>query len=93
MESAIKELEEKGRVAKAASRKLVFLSTEIKNKALLNIAEALIDKKDEILVANKVDYEEAKGSGMNEALLDRLMLSQSRLEAMSQDVKTVTAFC
>lgn len=51
MESAIKELEEKGRVAKAASRKLVFLSTEIKNKALLNIAEALIDKQEKILAA------------------------------------------
>jgi len=42
MESAVRELEEKGRAAKAASRKLAFLSTEIKNKALLNIAEARI---------------------------------------------------
>ena len=38
MESAIKELEEKGKAAKAASRKLAFLSSEIKNKALLNMA-------------------------------------------------------
>ncbi len=89
MQSAIRELEEKGRAAKAASRNLAFLSTEIKNKALLNIAEALTDKQDEILAANKVDYEQAKASGMNEAMLDRLMLSASRLEAMSQDVKTV----
>ncbi len=89
MELAIKELEEKAKAAKAASKKLAFLSTEIKNKALLNIAEALTDKQDEILAANKVDYEQAKASGMNEAMLDRLMLSASRLEAMSQDVKTV----
>jgi glutamate-5-semialdehyde dehydrogenase len=91
MKSAIKELEEKGTAAKAASKKLAFLSTEIKNKALLNIAEALIDKQDEILAANKVDYEQAKASGMSEAMLDRLMLSPSRLKAMSQDVKTVAA--
>ena len=91
MKSAIKELEQKGMAAKAASKKLAFLSTEIKNKALLNIAEALIDKQDEILAANKVDYEQAKASGMSEAMLDRLMLSPSRLEAMSQDVKTVAA--
>ena len=91
MKSAIKELEQKGMAAKAASKKLAFLSTEIKNKALLNIAEALIAKQDEILAANKVDYEQAKASGMNEAMLDRLMLSASRLEAMSQDVKTVAA--
>jgi glutamate-5-semialdehyde dehydrogenase len=91
MKSAVKELEEKGKAAKAASRKLAFLSTEIKNKALLNIAEALIAKKDEILAANKIDYEEARASGKSEAMLDRLMLSPSRLEGMAQDVKTVAA--
>ncbi len=91
MKSAIKELEEKGEAAKAASRKLAFLSTEVKNKALLNIAEALIDMQDEILAANKVDYNEAKASGMNEAMLDRLMLSPSRLEGIAQDTRTVAA--
>jgi glutamate-5-semialdehyde dehydrogenase len=91
MKSAIKELEEKGRAAKAASRKLAFLSMEVKNKALLNIAEALIDKQDDILAANKSDYEEAKASGMSEAMLDRLMLSPSRLKGISQDTKTVAA--
>jgi len=91
MELAVKELEEKAKAAKAASRKLAFLSTEVKNKALFNIAEALISSQDEILTANKIDYEEAKASGMSEAMLDRLMLSPSRLEAMSQDVKTMAA--
>jgi glutamate-5-semialdehyde dehydrogenase len=91
MKSAIKELEEKAKAAKAASKKLAFLSTEIKNKALLNIAEAVVSRQDEILAANKVDYAQAKASGMNEAMLDRLMLSASRLEAMSQDVKTMAA--
>jgi glutamate-5-semialdehyde dehydrogenase len=91
MHSAIKELEEKGKAAKAASRKLAFLSTEVKNKALLNIAEALIDKLNEILEANKIDYEKAKASGMSEAMLDRLMLSPSRLDGIAQDTKNVAA--
>ena len=91
MKAAAKELEEKGQAARAASRKLAFLSTEIKNKALLNTAEALIDKQDEILAANEIDYDEAKASGMSEAMLDRLMLSLSRLEGMAQDVRTVAA--
>jgi glutamate-5-semialdehyde dehydrogenase len=91
MKSAIKELEEKGKAAKAASKKLAFLSTEVKNKALLNIAEALIDKLEEILAANQIDYEEAKASGMSEAMLDRLMLSPSRLEGIAQDTKNVAA--
>ena len=91
MKSAIKELEEKGKAAKAASRKLAFLSTEVKNKALLNIAEALIDKLNEILEANKIDYEKAKASGMSEAMLDRLMLSPSRLDGIAQDTRNVAA--
>ena len=91
MKSALKELEEKGKAAKAASRKLAFLSTETKNKALLNIADALLDRLNEILIANKTDYEQARASGMSEAMLDRLMLSPSRLESIAQDVKTVAA--
>jgi len=91
MKSDVKELEEKGRVAKAASRKLAFLSNEVKNKALVNIAEALITRKDEILAANKIDYDEAKASGMSEAMLDRLLLSPSRIEGIAQDAKTVAA--
>jgi len=91
MHSAIAELEEKGKAAKAASKRLAFLSTEVKNKALLNIAEVLIDKLNEILAANKIDYEEAKASGMSDVMLDRLMLSPSRLEGMAQDSKTVAA--
>ena len=91
MELATRELEAKGRAAKAASKKLTFLSTEIKNKALLSIAEALITQKDEILAANRIDYTQAKSSGMNEAMLDRLLLSAARLENMSQDVRMVAA--
>jgi glutamate-5-semialdehyde dehydrogenase len=91
MKSPVKELEEKGRAAKAAAKKLAFVSTEVKNKALLNISAALIDKQDEILAANKIDYEEAKASRMSEAMLDRLMLSPSRLESIAQDTKTVAA--
>jgi glutamate-5-semialdehyde dehydrogenase len=91
MKSALKELEEKGKAAKSASKKLAFLSTEVKNKALLNIADALLDRLNEILIANKTDYEQARASGMSEAMLDRLMLSPSRLESIARDVKTVAA--
>ena len=91
MELAVKELEEKGRAAKAASRKLAFLPTEVKNRALLGIAEALIGKEEAILAANRIDYEQAEASGMNEAMLDRLLLSPGRLDAMSLDVRMVAA--
>ncbi len=91
MSSAIGELEEKAKAAKAASRKLAHLPTEVKNKALVNIAESLIAREDEILDANRLDCEEAKASGMDEAMLDRLMLNSSRLQAMADDVRTVAS--
>jgi glutamate-5-semialdehyde dehydrogenase len=89
LDKAIASLEAKGRAAKAASHRLAYLATEIKNKALLNIASELIARKDEILAANKADYKDGKASGMNAAWLDRLMLNASRIESMAQDVLTV----
>ena len=91
MKSAVTEVEEKGKAAKAASRKLAFLPTEIKNRALLGVADALRARQDEILAANSLDYKESEASGMSAVMLDRLMLNASRLEAIAQDVRTVAA--
>ena len=91
MQSAVAELEEKGNAVKAASKKLAFLATEVKNKALLNVAEALIAGQNEILAANDLDYGKAKAEGMSEAMLDRLKLSPSRLEGIAQDTRAVAA--
>ena len=91
MKSAIEELKEKGRAAKVASRRMAYLSTEVKNQALHNISDDLLAKKDKILAANQIDYKEAETSGMSAAMLDRLLLSSSRLEAIAQDVLAVAA--
>ena len=91
MQSAIEELENKAKAAKAAARKLAHLPTEVKNKALIAIAESLIAREGEILDANRLDCEEAKASGMDEAMLDRLLLNSSRLKAMADDVRTVAS--
>jgi len=91
MKSGVIELEEKGKAAKTASKKLAFLPTEIKNKALLSIADALKTRQDEILSTNNQDYKESEASGMSAVLLDRLMLNPSRLEGIANDVRTVAA--
>jgi glutamate-5-semialdehyde dehydrogenase len=91
MEKAIAELKAKGKAAKAAARKLAYLSTELKNRALANIADSLITQKEKILAANKIDLKEAKAAGMAEAMLDRLLLNASRLEGIARDVMTVAA--
>ena len=91
MESAIKELEKKARAAKAASRRMSYLSAEVKNEALHNISADLIARKDEILAANQIDYKAGEASGMGVAMLDRLMLDSGRLEGIAQDVLAVAA--
>jgi glutamate-5-semialdehyde dehydrogenase len=91
MQSAAKELEVKCKEAKAASKNLALLNTKTKNEALLGIAEALIARQKEILEANKLDYKESEASGMSAAMLDRLMLSSSRLEGIASDARAVAA--
>jgi glutamate-5-semialdehyde dehydrogenase len=91
MNSGITEVENKGKAARVASKRLAFLPTEVKNKALLNIAAALKAREKEILAANSRDYKESEASGMSAAMLDRLMLNASRLDSIANDIRTVTA--
>jgi glutamate-5-semialdehyde dehydrogenase len=91
MKNAIDDLKAKGRAAKLASRRLAYISTDIKNKALNYIADDILLRKDEILVANEKDYKTAKATGMGAALLDRLMLNESRLEGIAGDTRTVAS--
>jgi glutamate-5-semialdehyde dehydrogenase len=89
LEQAVQDLEAKARAAKAASHRLAYLSTEVKNQALQNIVKELFAREKEILAANKADYKESEASGMNAAWLDRLMLNEKRIEGMAQDILTV----
>ena len=85
-------IEEMGKKAKEASKKLLTLDTRIKNKALVMIAEELINKKEEIKEANRIDLENGKKEGLSFALLDRLELTDKRIEAMSQGLMEIAAF-
>ncbi len=91
MKSTSDELKTKAQAAKAASRELARLSTEVKNRALVSIAEGLVAKEKQIIAANRRDMDEAKASGMDKAMLDRLMLNSERLKSMANDVRTVAA--
>jgi glutamate-5-semialdehyde dehydrogenase len=91
MQSAANEVEIKAKAAKAASKKLAYLSTSIKNKALLAIADELIAKQSDILSANHRDYVEGEKAGMSAAMLDRLLLNTERIKGIAGDVRTVAA--
>ena len=85
-------IEEMGKKAKEASKKLLTLDTGTKNRALVTIAEELINKKEEIKEANRVDLENGRKEGLSFALLDRLELTDKRIEAMSQGLMEIAAF-
>ena len=78
------ELEIIGRKAQIASRKLSSLSTLRKNKALEEISEALLAQKEEIKKVNAIDLEEGRKNNLTEAMLDRLTLTDERIEDMAQ---------
>ena len=91
MHPAINEVEVKTKAAKAASKKLAYLATDIKNKALFSIADGLIANEKSILAANRLDYAEGEKAGMGAAMLDRLLLTSERIQAISSDVRSVAA--
>ncbi|UCE98248.1 MAG: glutamate-5-semialdehyde dehydrogenase [Dehalococcoidia bacterium] len=91
MNAVNNELQLKAEIAKDAARFMAYLSSEIKNRALENIAVELLNQSSNLLVANKLDYSAAEESGMNTALLDRLLLTEERLKSMARDVKAVAS--
>ncbi|HEI9844325.1 TPA: glutamate-5-semialdehyde dehydrogenase [Morganella morganii] len=82
-------LEQTGKAAKAASRALAQLSGKQKNQALIRIADLLEQNSAPILAANELDIAKAREQGSSEALLDRLLLTQARLESIAADVRKV----
>ena len=74
--------------AREAAAKLALLSTGEKNGLLLAIADAIAAHADPILAANR---EEAESSGLEGAMLDRLLLTKVRIDEMAQGVRDVAA--
>ena len=84
-------LEEVCKAAKLASRSIGVLDTSKKNACLLKCAKAIEENKAEILKANQEDIVEARENGMAEALVDRLTLTEARIQGMVEGVEQVVA--
>ncbi|WBW95608.1 glutamate-5-semialdehyde dehydrogenase [Oceanirhabdus sp. W0125-5] len=82
---------EKGKSAKKASRKMATLSTDVKNNALLSMAEALICNKEMIISENDKDMKNGRNKGFSKALLDRLLLNDKRINEMAEGLKNVAS--
>jgi glutamate-5-semialdehyde dehydrogenase len=80
-----------GANASHASRILAKASTTTKNDALTKIAFALEENRANLLIANSQDMNNARTHGLDAAMLDRLALSESRINAMIEGLSQVAA--
>ena len=84
-------IERMGADALSASRHLADLSSDQKNKILLSMADQLLSDCDIIIEANEIDVSDAKNNGLTNAMIDRLGLNRSRIEAMADGIKQVSS--
>jgi glutamate-5-semialdehyde dehydrogenase len=84
-------MQQVGRKAREASRATARASTAAKNMALLAMAAAIRARSAELLAANVADVAEARASGLDAAMIDRLTLTDKSVEAMAQGLEQVAA--
>jgi len=82
---------EMARAARDASLKLATVHTDVKNRAILLLAELIEAKAPDLRRANAQDLEAGRASGLSAALLDRLELTDARLAAMAEGARQVAA--
>ncbi|MCX7670459.1 MAG: glutamate-5-semialdehyde dehydrogenase, partial [Anaerolineae bacterium] len=80
-----------GQQARAASRQLATLRTDVKNAALLAIADEIEAQAPAILAQNALDIADGQAKGLSPALLDRLLLNERRLAPLAADTRRVAA--
>lgn len=81
---------EQMKTAKTVAPLLACADTQLKNRALLAMAQALLDRTADILSANAVDMAKAQGQ-ISTVMLDRLALNESRIAAMAEGIRQVAA--
>jgi glutamate-5-semialdehyde dehydrogenase len=84
-------MEELGRRAKAASRRMATAATSDKDAALHAAADLLVADADRILAANAVDVGRAEAEGANPTVVDRLRLTAARIDGMAGGLRQVAA--
>ncbi len=80
-----------GQRAKAAAAALRTASSEAKNTALREAARLIRAERGQILDANARDMEAARAGGLNDAMLDRLLLNDARVEGMAAGLDDIVA--
>jgi glutamate-5-semialdehyde dehydrogenase len=84
-------VESKARAARAAAGVLALTPTKTKNEALLQMAHGLEEKAEALITTNRADLERARMGGSSRAFLDRLTLTEARIQTMAQGLREIAA--
>jgi glutamate-5-semialdehyde dehydrogenase len=92
MENAIAaQMRHLARESRNASRVLARLRPELKNQALIAMADGFLARTEELVAANGLDLEAARAKGLSDAMVDRLVLNPKRIAAMAEGVRQVAS--
>src|SRR5437899_8252723 len=83
-------IQTRARAAREAARALALCPTKTKNDALAQMARGLVEKAEALLEANRADLDRARGR-VTKAFLDRLTLTEARIEEMAQGLREIAA--
>jgi glutamate-5-semialdehyde dehydrogenase len=84
-------MNEMGQNARTAAVAIARADSGLKNKALLAIADAIVDAKPQLMEANAKDIQQGRDNGLDAAMLDRLELNEARIEGMLEGLRQVAA--
>ena len=85
------QMNEIGRRARAAAADLAFAPSDAKAQALMAAAVAIEAQTDAIIAANARDLDHGRDKGLSPAMMDRLMLDESRIKAIAAGLRAVAA--
>ena len=84
-----KYMQEIGLAARAASRLMASADSNKKNSALQHIASAMLREKTALLAANQLDLTDARANGLDEAMLDRLSITEKSIQGMAEGLTQI----
>jgi glutamate-5-semialdehyde dehydrogenase len=85
------EVKQKAKLAQSAAAIMNRLTTEQKNAALLQMADALVSSREDIIAANELDLERGRQQGTSSSLLDRLALNADRISAIAEGLRQIVS--
>ncbi len=89
MENIKSYMQQVGQQARSASRRMALAGTDIKNRALVAIAQAILDDSTRLIAENAKDVAAAQANGLDPASIDRLTLTDKTIRSMAEGLRQI----